>query len=52
MTLESPSLFVPDGFDFLIRSVEYLFSESGVTANLELVPPQVYSGEAITEPWA
>lgn len=51
VTLQSPSLFVPDGFDFLIRSVEYKFGADGATATLDLVPPQTYSGEAITEPW-
>lgn len=51
VTLKSPSLFVPDGYDFLIRSVEFTFSEKGAVANLELVPPQVFSGEPIKEPW-
>lgn len=51
VTLKSPSLFIPDGYDFLIRSVEFSFSDKGATANLELVPPQVFSGEAIKEPW-
>lgn len=51
VTLKSPSLFVPDGYNFLIRSVEFSFSEKGATASLELVPPQVYSGEKIMEPW-
>ena len=51
VTLQSPSLFVPDGFDFLIRSVEYSFGDSGAVASLELVPPQVFTGEDIEEPW-
>ena len=51
VTLQSASLFVPDGFDFLIRSVEYTFADSGAVAQLELVPPQVYTGEEIEEPW-
>ncbi len=50
-TLKSPSLFVPDGYDFLIRSVEFTFSQNGAVANLDLVPPQVFSGEPIKEPW-
>lgn len=51
VTLESPTLFVPDGFNFLIRSVEYVFGDNGTIANLELVPPQTYTGEALDEPW-
>lgn len=52
VTVISKSIFVPDGFDFLIRSVEYMFGEDGTTAVLSLVPPQVYTGEPIEEPWA
>jgi prophage tail gpP-like protein len=51
VTLKSPSLFIPDGYDFLIRSVEYSFSESGAVANLELVPPETFTGEPLKEPW-
>ena len=51
VTLKSASLFVPDGFDFLIRSVEYVFGDTGTTARLELVPPETYTGEEIEEPW-
>ena len=51
VTLKSPSLFVPDGYDFLIRSVEYTFSDKGAVADLELVPPQAFTGEEVKEPW-
>lgn len=51
ITVESPTIFVPDGFDFLIESVEYTFENDGITASLNLVPPQVYTGEQIEEPW-
>lgn len=51
VTVVSPSIHVPDGFDFLIRSVEYEDSIAGKTAVLNLVPPQVYTGEELTEPW-
>lgn len=51
VTLKSASLFIPDGYDFLIRSVEYSFSESGAVANLELVPPETFTGEPLEEPW-
>jgi len=52
VTVKSPTIFVPDGFDFLIRSVEYIFGDTGTTAVLNLVPPQVYTGESLDEPWA
>jgi prophage tail gpP-like protein len=51
VTLISPSIHVPDGFDFLIRSVEYTFEAGGTSAILNLVPPQVYTGEELIEPW-
>ncbi|MHA1287296.1 MAG: phage baseplate assembly protein [Candidatus Thorarchaeota archaeon] len=48
----SPSIFCPNGFDFLIRSVEYLFEPGGTSAILNLVPPQTFTGEVVDEPWA
>lgn len=52
ITVKSPRLFIPDGFTFLIRSVEYIFEASGRKSILSLVPPQVYTGEELIEPWA
>lgn len=52
VTVVSPALFVADGFDFLIRSVEYIFDVKGTTAILNLVPPQVYTGESIEDIWS
>jgi prophage tail gpP-like protein len=52
VTVVSKTMYVPDGFDFLIRSVEYDFDEKGTTAILNLCPPQVFTGEPIDEPWA
>ena len=43
----SPTLSIPDGFDFLIRSVEYEYSDDGTRAKLGLVPPQIYTGEPL-----
>lgn len=51
VTVVSPTIHVPDGFDFLIRSVEYIDETNGKTAILNLVPPQVYTGEPLIEPW-
>jgi prophage tail gpP-like protein len=52
VTVESPQMFIPDGFTFLIKSVEYIFEPDGKKSVLNLVPPQVYTGEPLEEPWA
>jgi prophage tail gpP-like protein len=51
VSLISPSAFIEDGFDFLIKTVEYSFQANGNSTKLELVPPSVYTGETIIEPW-
>ena len=49
--VKSATLGVPEGFKFLIRQVEYKRSNEGDGVILSLVPPQVYTGEPIVEPW-
>jgi len=51
ITLKSKALFIPDGFDFLVKSVEYSYGLDGRSSVLNLVPPQVYTGEPVPEPW-
>lgn len=51
VTVRSEALYIPDGFNFIIRAVEFRFDAVGRTAELSLIPPQVYSGEKIKEPW-
>lgn len=51
VTLISESLHVPNGFTFLIKVVEFELTERGKTTNLQLVPPQVYTGTPIIEAW-
>jgi prophage tail gpP-like protein len=51
LTVKAPEIFVPDGFDFLIRQVEYVIETTGKTTTLSLVPPEVYTGERIVLPW-
>lgn len=51
VSVVSPEIFVPNGFTFLIRQVEYVLENSGRTATLSLVPPNVYTGERIVLPW-
>lgn len=52
VTVISKTFSIPDGFNFLIRSVEYNFETSGKTALLTIVPPQVYTGEKLIDPWS
>ena len=51
VTVVSPTIFIPDGFDFLIRAVEYIETGTERTAVLSLIPPQAYTTEDIVEPW-
>lgn len=51
VSVQSPSLFVPGGFTFLIRAVQYNLDSRGETAILSLVPPSLYTDKAIDEPW-
>jgi prophage tail gpP-like protein len=52
VTVISPTIHVPSGFDFLIKSVEYVFDNNGTKASLNIVPPQVYTGEPLVDPWS
>jgi prophage tail gpP-like protein len=53
VTVKSPIIYAPDGFNFLIRSVEYIYdADAGRTGMLNIVPPEVYTGEPLVEPWA
>jgi prophage tail gpP-like protein len=52
VTVVSPSLHVPDGFDFIIRAVELEARENEKSSILNIVPPQVYTKEELVEPWA
>lgn len=51
ITIKSPTMWIPDGFDFLIVKVSYDFSNSGTSAVLSLTVPNAYTGESIKEPW-
>jgi prophage tail gpP-like protein len=52
VTVKSPIIYAPFGFDFMIKSVEYKYDKSGRASVLNLVPPEVYTGEPLVEPWA
>ncbi len=49
VTVKSPVLSIPDGFNFLIKRVAFKNNSNGKTAQLSLVPPQVYSGKPIPD---
>lgn len=51
VTFKSETCFIPDGFDLYIRGVRYMYSSSGLTAVLSLIPPNVYTKEPIILPW-
>ncbi len=51
VTIISPTLDVPQGFNFLIRAIEFDYSTRGRSAILSIIPPQVYTTEALPEPW-
>jgi prophage tail gpP-like protein len=50
--LFSKTLSLPNGFPFLIQSVEFILDLSGIRTNLTLVPPEVYTGGDIGYPWS
>ena len=50
-TFVSPSAHLADGFDFLVRAVEFNETPDGKSAILNLIPPQLYSKEEVVEPW-
>jgi len=51
VTVVSESMHISEGFDFLIRAVEYNYDADGNSCVLSLVPPQAYTGKPIEEPW-
>lgn len=47
----SPSMFFPDGFNLLVNRVEYILDGAGRSTVLSLLPPTVYTQGEIIEPW-
>ena len=52
VTVKSKSMFLPDGFNFLINRVEYVLDSNGRSSVLSFVPPTVYTQGEIVDPWA
>jgi prophage tail gpP-like protein len=51
VTVISPTLGVPDGYNFLIRQIEFILDDKRRTAMLSLVPPNAYSEKDIGLVW-
>lgn len=51
VTIKSQTMWIPDGFNFLITKVGYSFSSSGASSTLTVTLPNAYTGESIIEPW-
>jgi len=49
VTLKTSDLWLEDGFDFLIKSVEYVLDSNGAVALITLIPPQAYTGEPVPD---
>ena len=52
VVVQAPSLDINTATKFLVRQIEYEHTVQGQTATLYLVPPEVYTGEPIVEPWS
>ena len=51
LTVNSKTLGLPNGFTFAIKRVELSIDENKQSAKLSLVPPQVFTGEPLEDPW-
>lgn len=51
ITIYSPVIFIKKEFEFLIKGVTFSLVEDAQEAVLNLVPPQVFSGGEIEDPW-
>jgi prophage tail gpP-like protein len=51
ITIISPTIFIPDGFTYFIRAVEFILTETKKMAVLSLIPKEVYTSLPVIEPW-
>jgi prophage tail gpP-like protein len=51
VTIKSKTMSIPDGFTYFINRVDYSQTSDTKKAILSIIPPQVYTGEPIAEPW-
>lgn len=51
ITIKSETMFIPDGFTFIIRQVEYIFEKNNKSAVITIIPPNAYTKNTVVEPW-
>lgn len=51
VTVQSKALYIPTGYDFLVKQVEFSYEANKIGSKLSLVPPQVYTEDQVEEPW-
>jgi len=49
ITVSSPTLQIK-GYNFLIKNIEYVYGNN-ILSNINIVPPQVFNGKDIVDPW-
>jgi len=52
ITVVSPTLRIPGGFEFLIRRVEFSLTGNKASASINIVPPSVFTRGPLVDPWA
>jgi prophage tail gpP-like protein len=51
ITAKSETLFLPDGFTFMIRQVDFEWGKNIQRAVIHITPPNVYTKIPVVEPW-
>lgn len=51
ITIKSETLFLPDGFTFMIRQVDFDWGKNTQRATIHITPPNVYTKIPVVEPW-
>lgn len=52
VTVQAPSLFLGNATTFLIRATEHTLDGNGRRTELEIVPPETYTGQPVVEKWS
>ena len=52
VNIKAPSMDINIATKFLVRQIDYEYTSAGETGLLHLVPPEVYTGESLREPWS
>lgn len=51
ISFKSETCFIENAFSMLIRSVEFIYNKKSKSAIISLIPPNVYTKNAVVEPW-